>query len=382
MSKTKPTYQELEKRLAVAEPIVKALKNHEVDAVVGEEKIAFLLLSEVEEALRISDAGFRAMFELSGIGMIQADAPGFRFTRVNQKFCEITGYSAEELLTKTYLGLTHPEDRPRDMTELARVLRGKADSWSIEKRCVRKDGSLIWVGVHGAVLRDDTGRAVSIMAMIGDLTASKPAEQEPCAAESPASKGKPQRLKKAAVKKARDHARSKRERSSAGTKASDKRPLQAHRRKLGKRQVPMKTSGEIEAAICQGMSRFVQDCMGRGPKDIHTHLIGDLLVVRLQGVLTAAEQHLVKSLQAEKGRDLLKQVRTQLMETARPIMEAMVKEITGIKVLSMHHDISTKTGEEVVLFTLAESPNLRSAKKQMSIRSPIAFALEPCRMIV
>ena len=78
----------------------------------------------------------------------------------------------------------------------------------------------------------------------------------------------------------------------------------------------MKTSGEIEAAICEGMSRFVQECMGRGPKDVHTHLIGDLLVVRLQGVLTAAEQHLVKSLQAEKGRDLLKQMRTQLMETA------------------------------------------------------------------
>ena len=51
------------------------------------------------------------MFELSGVGMIQADAPGFRFTRVNQKFCEIAGYSAEELLSKTYIGLTHPEDR-------------------------------------------------------------------------------------------------------------------------------------------------------------------------------------------------------------------------------------------------------------------------------
>ncbi len=126
----------------------------------------------------------------------------------------------------------------------------------------------------------------------------------------------------------------------------------------------MKTSGEIEAAVCQAMSRFAQECMGRGPKDIHTHLIGDLLLVRLQGVLTPAEQQLVKSLQAEKGRDLLKQVRIQLMETARPIMEAMVREITGIKVLSMHHDISTRTGEEVVLFTLVESPFLRSAKKK------------------
>ena len=126
----------------------------------------------------------------------------------------------------------------------------------------------------------------------------------------------------------------------------------------------MKTSGEIEAAIGQGMSRFMQDCMGRGPKDIQTHLIGDLLVVRLQGVLTAAEQHLVKSLQAEKGRDLLKQVRLQLMETGRPIMEAMVEKVTGVKVVTMHHDISTRTGEEVVLFTLTESPSLRIAKKK------------------
>ena len=126
----------------------------------------------------------------------------------------------------------------------------------------------------------------------------------------------------------------------------------------------MKTQGEIEAAICEGMSRFEQEYMGRGPKDIRTHLIDDLLVVRLQGVLTAAEQHLVKSLPAEKGRDLLKQVRTHLLETARPLMEAMIQEITGIKVLSLHHDISTTTGEEVVLFTLAESPLFREAKKK------------------
>ena len=126
----------------------------------------------------------------------------------------------------------------------------------------------------------------------------------------------------------------------------------------------MKTQGEIEAAVCEAVSRFEQDYMGRGPKDIYAHLLGDLLVVRLQGVLTAAEQHLVKSLTAEKGRDLLKQVRTHLIETARPVMEAMIQEITGVKVLTLHHDISTVTGEEVVLFTLAESPVFREAKKK------------------
>ncbi len=126
----------------------------------------------------------------------------------------------------------------------------------------------------------------------------------------------------------------------------------------------MRTQGEIEAAVCTGMVRFEQDYMGRGPKDIHAHLIGDLLVVRLTGVLTAAEQHLVKSLPAEKGRDLLKQVRTHLIETARSLMEAMIEEATGVKVRTLHHDISTVTGEEVVLFTLDESPGCRETKRK------------------
>jgi len=129
-------------------------------------------------------------------------------------------------------------------------------------------------------------------------------------------------------------------------------------------EVAMKTQGEIEAIICEGISRFEQDYMGRGPKEIHTFLLGNFLVVRLQGVLTAAEQQLVQALPAEKGRDLLKQVRTHLIETARPVLEAMIQEAAGVKVLTMHHDISTVTGEEVVIFTLAESPDFRDVKKK------------------
>ena len=126
----------------------------------------------------------------------------------------------------------------------------------------------------------------------------------------------------------------------------------------------MKTQGEIESAVSDGMSRFEQEYMGRGPKEVRAHLIDDMLVVRLKGVLTAAEQHLVKTLQPEKGRDLLKQVRTHLIETARPTMEAMMQEITGVKVISLHHDISTSTGEEIVVFALAESPLSRETKKR------------------
>jgi uncharacterized protein YbcI len=126
----------------------------------------------------------------------------------------------------------------------------------------------------------------------------------------------------------------------------------------------MRTQGEIEAAICEGITRLEREYMGRGPQDIRTHLIGNLLVVRLTGVLTAAEQQLAKSSPAGKGRDLLKQVRIQLLETARPLMEAMVQKATGVKMVSLHHDISTVTGEEIILFTLAESPLCRDSKKK------------------
>jgi uncharacterized protein YbcI len=130
------------------------------------------------------------------------------------------------------------------------------------------------------------------------------------------------------------------------------------------RRITMNTKGEIEALVCEGLGRFEQEYMGRGPKEIRAHLIDDLLVVRLKGVLTAAEQQLVKSLPAEKGRDLLKQVRTHLVETARPRMEAMIQEVTGVKVISLHHDISTLTGEEVILFTLATASVFRETKKK------------------
>jgi len=126
----------------------------------------------------------------------------------------------------------------------------------------------------------------------------------------------------------------------------------------------MKTQGEIEATVCDCIRRFEIEYMGRGPKDVHVHLIGDLILVRLTGLLTAAEQHLAKALPAEKGRDLIKSVRTHLVETARPFIEAMIKEATGVKVLSVHHDISTVTGEKIMVFTLAESPFCREAKKR------------------
>ncbi|MBI5764715.1 MAG: DUF2294 domain-containing protein [Planctomycetes bacterium] len=124
----------------------------------------------------------------------------------------------------------------------------------------------------------------------------------------------------------------------------------------------MKSQGEMEAAVCDVMRRFEQEYMGRGPKEVHTFLVNNLLVVRLKGVLTAAEQHLVKSLPSSNGRDLLKQVRRQLVEAARPVMCAMVEDVTATKVVSLHHDISTVTGEELVVFTMVHAPDFRESK--------------------
>ena len=127
--------------------------------------------------------------------------------------------------------------------------------------------------------------------------------------------------------------------------------------------VAMRTQGEIESAISDGIIRFQQEYMGRGPKDIRCHLLGDLVVVRLRGVLTAAEQHLVKTLPTETGRNLLKQVRLHLVETARPILEALVHQVTGVKLMSLHHDISTVTGEEIVILSLTGSPDFRETQR-------------------
>ena len=126
----------------------------------------------------------------------------------------------------------------------------------------------------------------------------------------------------------------------------------------------MRTKEEIETSISEEITRFEQDYMGRIPKDIHVCLSDDLILIRLRGVLSAAEENLVKSLPVEKGRDLVKLTRCHLLETTRPVIEAMVERVTGVKVLSLHHDISTVTGERVIVFTLAGSPDVLDAMMQ------------------
>jgi len=145
----------------------------------------------------------------------------------------------------------------------------------------------------------------------------------------------------------------------------------------------LKSQGEIEAAVCDGISQFQQEFLGRGPRDIHAHLIGSLLVVRLQGVLTPAERQLIaprhepaagpvesdtrtdanNGHDSGNGRALLKQVRKHMIATGRSRLESIVENAVGVKLVSVHHDISTVTGEEVLVFSLAEPPPCRPKKK-------------------
>ena len=131
------------------------------------------------------------------------------------------------------------------------------------------------------------------------------------------------------------------------------------RRIRNERKSKTLTQAESEAAICEGFIRFREDYLGWRAKQIRVHIIKDLLVVRLLGVLTVAERQLAHSLSPEKGRDLVKQVRNHLLEVARPMLESIIYEVTGVKVLAMHHDISTVTGEEVVLFSLSQTPRFQ-----------------------
>jgi uncharacterized protein YbcI len=102
--------------------------------------------------------------------------------------------------------------------------------------------------------------------------------------------------------------------------------------------------------------------MGRGPEQTKTYIIGDMIVVRLQRVLTPAEQQLAGASDEMKGRTLIKQVRTELLEKARPLLERIITDLTGRSVKSLHTDISTATGERVIIFTLDSSVSFNSEK--------------------
>jgi uncharacterized protein YbcI len=110
-----------------------------------------------------------------------------------------------------------------------------------------------------------------------------------------------------------------------------------------------RTKGMVEAEISEALVKFEKEYMGRGPIETRTYIIDDMIIARLKGVLTKAEEQLTRS---EEGLTLIKQVRIRLLEESGEVLGAIVTGITGCGIKTMHSDISTKTGERVIIFVL------------------------------
>ena len=130
-----------------------------------------------EAALRQSEENFRVMFEVASIGIAQADPHTGQWLRVNRTMCAITGYSEKELLQKKVSDLTHPDDQARDWELLQQVVRGELPDYHMEKRYLRKDGSVTWVRVNVTVLHDAAGLPLRTMATIEDISERKRTEE-------------------------------------------------------------------------------------------------------------------------------------------------------------------------------------------------------------
>ena len=130
-----------------------------------------------EEALRESEREFAAMFERAAVGKSLTDPATNRILRVNKAFADMLGYSTNELCQMTFVDITHPEDRERDLAGYDLVRKGSSDKWQIEKRYVRKDGSIMWADVSGNIIRYEDGRPARTIAVIQDITGRKRVEE-------------------------------------------------------------------------------------------------------------------------------------------------------------------------------------------------------------
>ena len=113
---------------------------------------------------------------------------------------------------------------------------------------------------------------------------------------------------------------------------------------------PFQTKGQIEARIAAAITQFEREHLGRGPQEVRAWIIQDLILVRLKRVLTPAEEKLARD---PEGRRLVKEIRRQLIEGSRSLLDEMVLDIVGIEVVSLHSDISVRTGERIIVFALA-----------------------------
>lgn len=117
-----------------------------------------------------------------------------------------------------------------------------------------------------------------------------------------------------------------------------------------------RTKGMLEADISEAVIRFEKEYMGRGPLEARSYLVDDMVIVRLKGVLTHAERQLAQSNDPGNGRELIKQMRHALLEKGRPLLEAVILDVLKVPVRSLHTDLSTVTGERVIIFSLESRP--------------------------
>src|SRR5512143_76487 len=158
--------------------LIEELESHKIELEMQNEELRQMQdeLGESNRALSESEKEFRTMFELSAMGMAEVDIKTKRFVRANRKFCELTGYTAEELHKLTIAEITHPDDRGPDAETIQRAMRGETAGWVSEKRYLRKNRDHIWIKVTGAVIFDDKQHPSRLIGAVEDITRYRQAE--------------------------------------------------------------------------------------------------------------------------------------------------------------------------------------------------------------
>lgn len=134
-------------------------------------------IEDRETALRTSEERFRSTFEQVAVGFAHV-SPNGNFMRINRKFCDIVGYSHDEMIDLTFQQITHPDDLNADLQQVQKLLDGEANSYSMEKRYIHKEGNIVWVNLTVTLLSDDTGKINYFVAVVEDITDKKKLQDE------------------------------------------------------------------------------------------------------------------------------------------------------------------------------------------------------------
>ncbi|MHC4257643.1 MAG: PAS domain S-box protein [Planctomycetota bacterium] len=136
------------------------------------EKVISTRITEISERERL----YRTMFEMTAVGIAQLSTDG-NFLHINQRFCDIVGYSREEMLELTFQDITHPDDLAADLELVQKVLEGEIEHYSMDKRYCRKDGSMVWVNLNVSLVRNRSGSPKYFVSVVKDISKRKKAEE-------------------------------------------------------------------------------------------------------------------------------------------------------------------------------------------------------------